>query len=184
VVQAEDRAHRIGQANCVQVHYLHCKGTVDDIIWRSVANKLDNLGQVLNGCEDSLNASTTHAKARGQGTLDHYLVRLPPDSRSPARRAETRRLTRRQVRTQSSQQQRVATGENAAPPWPLEDDVSEEDCFASPAKRARRGGSLGTGLSRPAQPLVEVPSNPAPHPRTVTAMVASVDNARLGAREG
>jgi hypothetical protein len=165
VVQAEDRAHRIGQASCVNVHYLHCKGMVDDIIWVSVANKLDNLGQVLNGCEDSLNASTTHAKARGQGTLDHYLVRarlllFSAAYGDPSSAAESgERDECGAGRAQRSQQQRVRTGENAAPLWPL----AEEDCFASPAKRARRGGSLGTGLS-PAQPLVEVPSNPAPHP--------------------
>ena len=30
----------------MSVHYLHAKGTVDDILWRSVASKLDNLGYV------------------------------------------------------------------------------------------------------------------------------------------
>merc|ERR1712157_395002 len=36
LVQAEDRAHRIGQASSVLVHYLHMKGSIDDIIWQTL----------------------------------------------------------------------------------------------------------------------------------------------------
>jgi len=49
LIQAEDRAHRIGQASNVLVQYLHARGTVDDIIWGSIQNKLEGLGQVLDG---------------------------------------------------------------------------------------------------------------------------------------
>jgi SWI/SNF-related matrix-associated actin-dependent regulator 1 of chromatin subfamily A len=49
LIQAEDRAHRIGQVSNVLVQYLHAKGTIDDIIWGSINNKLEGLGQVLDG---------------------------------------------------------------------------------------------------------------------------------------
>ena len=49
IVQAEDRAHRIGQVNSVDVKFLCAKNTVDDVMWGSVQNKLENLGQVLDG---------------------------------------------------------------------------------------------------------------------------------------
>lgn len=44
--QAEDRAHRIGQAQAVNIYNLHLKGSIDDVIWSTLENKLDNVGQV------------------------------------------------------------------------------------------------------------------------------------------
>ena len=49
IVQAEDRAHRIGQVSSVNVQFLCARNTVDDIMWGSVQNKLESLGQVLDG---------------------------------------------------------------------------------------------------------------------------------------
>ena len=50
LVQAEDRVHRIGQPNSVNVYYLHAKGSIDDIIWQTLEHKLDDVGQV---CQQS-----------------------------------------------------------------------------------------------------------------------------------
>ncbi|KAH9286123.1 SWI/SNF-related matrix-associated actin-dependent regulator of chromatin subfamily A-like protein 1 [Echinococcus granulosus] len=46
LVQAEDRAHRIGQQDPVNIHYLLASGTVDDQLWALVKNKLEVLSQV------------------------------------------------------------------------------------------------------------------------------------------
>ena len=37
--QAEDRAHRIGQRACTNVHYCIAEGTLDDMMWRTVERK-------------------------------------------------------------------------------------------------------------------------------------------------
>ncbi|KRY14852.1 SWI/SNF-related matrix-associated actin-dependent regulator of chromatin subfamily A-like protein 1 [Trichinella patagoniensis] len=43
VVQAEDRAHRVGQLNSVLIIYLVAKGTADDNIWTMIKKKLEIL---------------------------------------------------------------------------------------------------------------------------------------------
>ncbi|KAL9233050.1 hypothetical protein vseg_008091 [Gypsophila vaccaria] len=57
LIQAEDRAHRIGQVSSVNVYYLVANDTVDDIIWDVVHRKLENLGQVLDGEENSMDVT-------------------------------------------------------------------------------------------------------------------------------
>ncbi|XP_018716324.2 SWI/SNF-related matrix-associated actin-dependent regulator of chromatin subfamily A-like protein 1 isoform X2 [Eucalyptus grandis] len=59
LIQAEDRAHRIGQVSSVNIYYLLANDTVDDIIWDVVQNKLENLGQVLDGHENTLEVSAS-----------------------------------------------------------------------------------------------------------------------------
>lgn len=77
IIQAEDRAHRIGQVSSVNVYYLLANDTVDDIIWDVVQSKLENLGQMLDGHENSLEVqynqpSSSPAK---QKTLDSFVKR-------------------------------------------------------------------------------------------------------------
>ncbi|XP_067890779.1 SWI/SNF-related matrix-associated actin-dependent regulator of chromatin subfamily A-like protein 1 [Heterodontus francisci] len=43
--QAEDRVHRIGQSNCVDIHYLVARGTADDYLWPIIQEKVKVLGQ-------------------------------------------------------------------------------------------------------------------------------------------
>lgn len=77
LIQAEDRAHRIGQVSSVNVYYLLANDTVDDIIWDVVRSKLENLGQVLDGHENSLEVSSSQIRSSPakQKTLDSFLKR-------------------------------------------------------------------------------------------------------------
>jgi len=47
--QAEDRAHRIGQQDCVSVHYLVAKGTLDEVLYRTLERKTVSTTTILNG---------------------------------------------------------------------------------------------------------------------------------------
>jgi len=59
LVQAEDRAHRIGQKSSVNVHYLVASGTIDDIIWPSVSRKVEVVSKMCDGRADHLVAAYT-----------------------------------------------------------------------------------------------------------------------------
>jgi len=61
LVQAEDRAHRIGQKSSVNIHYLIAKETVDDIIWPSVSHKVQIVSTMCDGRKHKLVASFASA---------------------------------------------------------------------------------------------------------------------------
>ncbi|XP_037494779.1 SWI/SNF-related matrix-associated actin-dependent regulator of chromatin subfamily A-like protein 1 isoform X2 [Jatropha curcas] len=77
LIQAEDRAHRIGQVSSVNIYYLLANDTVDDIIWDVVQSKLENLGQMLDGHENTLEVSASQQRTSPakQKTLDSYMKR-------------------------------------------------------------------------------------------------------------
>ncbi|XP_064952922.1 uncharacterized protein LOC135606073 isoform X1 [Musa acuminata AAA Group] len=72
IIQAEDRAHRIGQVSSVNIYYLLSNDTVDDIIWDVVRSKLETLSQMLDGEENTLEVSSsqTSKSPQKQATLD------------------------------------------------------------------------------------------------------------------
>lgn len=74
LVQAEDRAHRIGQSDCVNVHYLLARGTLDDSIWPLILKKLALLESVGLGKNDfgSINKQEHDPT---QMKLDRFIVR-------------------------------------------------------------------------------------------------------------
>jgi len=49
LIQAEDRAHRVGQRAALEVHYLTAAGTADDLMWRTVQEKLGVVSSVVGG---------------------------------------------------------------------------------------------------------------------------------------
>ncbi len=57
LLQAEDRAHRIGRADATQpvlIDYCLARGTMDDMIWPLIAKKLSVVGTTLNGIRGQL----------------------------------------------------------------------------------------------------------------------------------
>lgn len=75
IKQCEDRAHRIGQKHLVNVQFLLAKESIDDIIWRTIQNKLENVGQVLDGDQEILEVGKRHVVPDpSQSSLDQYLT--------------------------------------------------------------------------------------------------------------
>lgn len=59
LIQAEDRAHRIGQRDSVLVQYLVARGTADDYIWPLIQTKLNVLNKAGLSCDGFMNAVDT-----------------------------------------------------------------------------------------------------------------------------
>ncbi|XP_061648113.1 SWI/SNF-related matrix-associated actin-dependent regulator of chromatin subfamily A-like protein 1 isoform X2 [Phyllopteryx taeniolatus] len=78
LIQAEDRVHRIGQTNNVNIHYLVAKGTVDDHLWPMIQAKMQVLEQVgLSESNLSANAVTAqfHSKDPSQRSIAEMFAR-------------------------------------------------------------------------------------------------------------
>lgn len=59
LTQAEDRAHRIGQAETVTIQYLLATGTADDHIWPLIQSKLNVLNKAGLSKDNFKDDSTT-----------------------------------------------------------------------------------------------------------------------------
>ncbi|VWU48171.1 DNA helicase, putative [Hepatocystis sp. ex Piliocolobus tephrosceles] len=72
IIQAEDRAHRMGTTHdVVNIHYLVAQNTIDEIIWRIINNKWNTLTSALNGMEDSLNVKDVNQFDKFMTDLTH-----------------------------------------------------------------------------------------------------------------
>ncbi|KAJ7407414.1 DNA annealing helicase and endonuclease ZRANB3 [Willisornis vidua] len=56
IVQAEDRAHRIGQGSSVNIHFLVARGTMDTLLWAMLNRKAKVTGSTLNGRKEKMQA--------------------------------------------------------------------------------------------------------------------------------
>lgn len=68
LAQAEDRAHRIGQKDCVSVQYLVAKRTADDYLWPIIVRKLRTLGEA-GLSKDNFSEDTMHIKEHDQRAM-------------------------------------------------------------------------------------------------------------------
>ena len=66
ILQAEDRAHRIGQKNNVIINYLVAKNSIDEPMWSIICNKVNVTSTALEGCRSSLKAKRINVQRRGQ----------------------------------------------------------------------------------------------------------------------
>ncbi|CAI5445047.1 unnamed protein product [Caenorhabditis angaria] len=82
LVQAEDRAHRVGQKDSVFVQYLIAKKTSDDVMWNMVQQKLDVLGQVNLSSDTFRTADKTHLRFTdvNQPSVAEYFEKTPDTS--------------------------------------------------------------------------------------------------------
>ena len=62
ILQAEDRAHRIGQKNNVVINYLVAKNSIDEPMWSIICNKVNITSTALEGTRTSLKAKKTKVK--------------------------------------------------------------------------------------------------------------------------
>uniref|UniRef100_H2TQN7 SWI/SNF-related matrix-associated actin-dependent regulator of chromatin subfamily A-like protein 1 n=1 Tax=Takifugu rubripes TaxID=31033 RepID=H2TQN7_TAKRU len=78
LIQAEDRVHRIGQTNNVNIHYLVAKGSADDHLWPLIQEKMNVLEQVglseSNLSDNAVNASF-HSKDPTQRRITEMFQR-------------------------------------------------------------------------------------------------------------
>lgn len=72
LVQAEDRAHRIGQENNVTIEYLISKGTVDELIWSIVGKKISVLTKVGLASENMKGSS----RSGDQKVIEDYFKKI------------------------------------------------------------------------------------------------------------
>ncbi|XP_069988944.1 SWI/SNF-related matrix-associated actin-dependent regulator of chromatin subfamily A-like protein 1 [Penaeus vannamei] len=79
LVQAEDRAHRIGQEDCVMVQYLVAQGTADDYIWPLVQSKLEVLGKAGLSKDNFSSAESTRQKESEQESILKYFSEVGDD---------------------------------------------------------------------------------------------------------
>ena len=74
MLQAEDRVHRIGQQEAVNIHYLVARGTLDERVWRMVQRKHSVLGRTLDGAAAGLQAKAAHEIGGAGGEAREPLV--------------------------------------------------------------------------------------------------------------
>jgi SWI/SNF-related matrix-associated actin-dependent regulator of chromatin subfamily A-like protein 1 len=76
LLQAEDRAHRIGQRDCVMVKYLLARDTLDEGMWKTVKSKLTVVGRSLTGKAAQMEVdgdSVQRQAAGGKNSIARYL---------------------------------------------------------------------------------------------------------------
>ncbi|CAM6013956.1 unnamed protein product [Sphagnum balticum] len=81
MLQAEDRAHRLGQKNSINIYIFCAKGTADDIRWQSLSRSLEQVSTMTNGAEQAIpglevfycNSVINHASTPGPGAIETCL---------------------------------------------------------------------------------------------------------------
>ncbi|KAH8088757.1 annealing helicase [Aureococcus anophagefferens] len=169
LVQAEDRAHRIGQRSSVNVHYLVLKDekdSVDMALWRSIARKVSVVGAALDGAKKATlgaTAATATASASGSDELTAFFA----DEATKATRVAAAGPTAAKVPPPPEAKRRkssAASGRSADDAVDL--CASDEEGWACGActlvNDADRGACEACGGERPARRTAAAAAAPAP----------------------
>ena len=75
MIQAEDRAHRIGQEHeCVNIHYLYGPETIDEVLFKMLNQKLNIFSNTLDNIEKNMEVKNTYKRIvdflKGKNDLD------------------------------------------------------------------------------------------------------------------
>jgi len=121
MLQAEDRVHRIGQQEMVDVHYCIAPGSLDEIMYNSLNRKSKDTSAITDGLARDMNISA-HANA---GSVSGAAASRPLNTASPKKRGRP-------------------------PSTPAPGEALEAGDRASPKKRGRpsKGESVSSGLAR------------------------------------
>lgn len=86
LIQAEDRAHRIGQTSIVKIYLFYAEDTIDELLWPLLKKKMRMLGEVVGGedlAELTVAPKPTIAGAGAGGSATPIVsVMQPPTSSS------------------------------------------------------------------------------------------------------
>jgi SWI/SNF-related matrix-associated actin-dependent regulator 1 of chromatin subfamily A len=75
LLQAEDRAHRVGQVNNVDVRYLMCAGTLDDVMWKTLQTKADVVGRAVTGATSTMDTAATKQPTKSKGEANGHKLK-------------------------------------------------------------------------------------------------------------
>ncbi|CAD5115905.1 DgyrCDS4840 [Dimorphilus gyrociliatus] len=88
LVQAEDRAHRIGQKDCVNIQYLVAENTADDLLWPMIQKKLNILGEIGLTKENFSSASRRDVGNKQNDLLNYFETDFLTEENSTADKAK------------------------------------------------------------------------------------------------
>lgn len=115
LLQAEDRAHRIGQRNSILVSYLLAKKTLDESMWKTIRRKLTVVGQSLTGHAAKMDAEEgkktdigTSSSSASESTAGNHSDKS--GDKKPAKPFFPERKKQTQTQTQPDARQRQQTG--------------------------------------------------------------------------
>uniref|UniRef100_A0AC35U491 SWI/SNF-related matrix-associated actin-dependent regulator of chromatin subfamily A-like protein 1 n=1 Tax=Rhabditophanes sp. KR3021 TaxID=114890 RepID=A0AC35U491_9BILA len=74
--QAENRVHRIGQKNFVNIIYIVCENTADDHIFPLIKSKMEILGQLTLNSSDFKDSATSVTNCTNQTKLTKFFAKL------------------------------------------------------------------------------------------------------------
>lgn len=150
LLQAEDRAHRIGQKDCVLVKYLLAKGTLDEQMWKTVRRKMNVVGQSLTGKAGRIEVNNDPDGAgQAPGALDKYFKR-----KNNHKQESTSEVTPQN--TQSTQE----TAPQHSPGVPHQDDsviIIDDDSL--PQINICQQNQLDRGNGKPTRSEVSLPAS-------------------------